>query len=82
LSETELEPPLFMKACANCESHEKLSHGPKELYFRCKSEDRMKHLKLSRQKDGPFFNAVSGCKLLEETNCRFWSRKKWKQKPF
>lgn len=71
------EPPLFMKSCGNCEFHETLTHGPKELYFRCKSEDRMKYLKRSREKDGPFFNAVPFHKLFEETECPFWSRHTW-----
>ena len=72
-----VKSPLFMKTCGNCKYHERLIVGPVDLYFRCKSEDRMAYLKRNRVKDGVFFNAISCVKLFEETKCKFWSRHKW-----
>ena len=69
------KPPLFQKCCGNCRFHERLTHGPTHMYFRCKSIARMVHLKHSRLKDGPFFNSVMCFKLFEKTECLFWERK-------
>ena len=68
---------VFQKTCGNCRCHENLVNGPTHMYFRCKSTARMIHLKRSRVKDGPFFNAVIRYKLFEKTECSFWGRRKW-----
>lgn len=64
---------LFQKTCGNCRHREGLTHGPKDMYFRCKSVARAIQLKRDGAEDGPFLNAVMKYKLFEKTECPFWS---------
>lgn len=70
-----VDRPLFQKCCGNCKFHEKLTHGPKDLYFRCICVARSIQLFRDGAKPGAFLNAILCVKLGEKTECLFWRRK-------